>query len=85
MRTGGDGVADMSEYKGHAKINPGGPKETTRCSEKQQEPADSRQGSKSPGHFADAVKFLSPSPSHTFQHPRWVLIMVRQAVLLVAP
>lgn len=26
--------------------------------------ARSRQGSKSPGDFADAVKFLSPSPSH---------------------
>lgn len=64
MRTGGDGVADMSGPKGHAEINPGGPKETTRCSEERQEPAESGQGSKSPGHFADAVKFLSPSPSH---------------------
>ena len=64
MRTGGEGVADMGGHKGHVKINPGGPKEKTRWSEYQQKPADSRQGSKSPGHFADAVKFLSPSPSH---------------------
>ena len=56
MRTGGDRVADMSGPKGHA--------ETTCCSKEQQEPAESRQGSKSPGHFADAAKFLSPSPSH---------------------
>ena len=38
MRTRGDGVADMSGPKGHAEINPEGPKETTRCSEERQEP-----------------------------------------------
>lgn len=30
--------ADMSGPKGHAEINPEGPKETTRCSEERQEP-----------------------------------------------